>query len=84
MPFITTGAREELVYKWDVKRLAEPDAARIISAHTKGYVRALNGLALRKLNEAGELSPTSLPSAPSHVEQQTLLCLINFQNRLQR
>jgi hypothetical protein len=50
-------AREALVERWNVERLAAPDASRIILTHTNEDVRALNGLARGKLSDAGEIGP---------------------------
>ena len=48
-------ARGELVDAWDRRRQAEPDASRIILAHTDAEVRDLNALARERLRAAGEL-----------------------------
>lgn len=48
-------ARRALVESWDRERTTTPDQGRIILAHTNDDVRELDGLARRKLRDAGEL-----------------------------
>jgi Ti-type conjugative transfer relaxase TraA len=50
-------ARRDLVDRWNSERQAEPDASRIILAHTNAEVRALNDLARERRRETGQLGP---------------------------
>ncbi len=49
------AARQELIDSWDRDRRDAPEASRIVLAHTKDDVRALNEAARAKLRDAGEL-----------------------------
>lgn len=48
-------ARGDLIDRWDCDRRANPDASRIILAHTNAEVRALNDIARERMRKNGEL-----------------------------
>jgi len=50
-------ARDELIDRWDRRRLAEPNSSRIILTHTNEEVAALNQAARQRLRETGALGP---------------------------